>query len=362
MRGEPSGQASMLSLVTPDHLVPDDHPLRRIKELADAALGELSATFEAMYSQVGRPSIPPERLLKASLLIALFSVRSERQFCDQLRYNFLFRWFLDMNAIEENFDATAFTHNRKRLIEHDVARKFFREIVKQAAAARLMSGDHFTVDGTLIEAWASLKSFRPKDEKPEDREPPDDKGNPSVDFHGEKRSNATHESKTDPEAKLARKGNNVPAKLSYSEHALMENRNGLLVDLRLESATGTAEWDAALSMAREHLRPGATLGGDKGYDVSGFIGGIRELGVVPHVAQSTKRRRSRIDGRTTRHPGYTISQRIRKRVEEIFGWEKTVGGFRRTRLKGLVRNRLAAYMVGAAYNLVRLVKLLPASA
>jgi len=361
MRGETIGQSSLLSLLTPEHLVPGDHPLRRVKLMADAALQALSPVFDAMYSHTGRPSIPPERLLKASVLIALYTVRSERQFCEQLRYNFLFRWFLDMNAVEENFDPTAFTHNRERLVEHEVAKKFFHEIVHQAKRSGLISSEHFTVDGTLIEAWASLKSFRPKNEEPNDRDPPDDKGNPSVNFHGEKRSNATHASTTDRDAKLARKANNVAAKLSYSEHALMENRNGLLVDLRLEQATGTAEWDAALEMAHEHLPAGATLGADKGYDVERFVKGLRQLGIVPHVTQHTTKRRSRIDGRTTRHAGYGVSQRIRKRVEEIFGWKKVVGGFRRTRFRGLARTALAAYFVGAAYNLLRMTRLLPAT-
>lgn len=348
----------MLSLVTPGHLVPADHPLRRVKQLADQALGELSPVFEAMYSPVGRPSIPPERLLKASLLIALYSVRGERQFCEQLRYNFLFRWFLDMNAVEENFDPTGFTHNRERLLAHDVAGKFFQKIVGQARAAGLMSSDHFTVDGTLIEAWASLKSFRPRGEKPEDREPPDDKGNPTVDFRGEKRSNKTHVSTTDPDAKLARKGNVTTAKLCYSANALMENRNGLLVDVQVEPATGTAEWDAGLAMVGRHLRPGATLGGDKGYDVSPFVDGLRNLGITPHVAQySNAKRTSRIDRRTIRHPGYSVSQRVRKRVEEIFGWVKTVGNFRRTRYIGTQRTQLAAFLVGAAYNLIRIARL-----
>ncbi len=362
MRGEIIGQASMLSLLTPDHLVPADHPIRRIKPQVDAALAELSAVFDAMYSTTGRPSIPPERLLKASLLMAFFTVRSERQFCEQLRYNFLFRWFLDMNAIDENFDPTAFTHNRERLLKHDVAGKFFQAVVLQAKAAGLMSSEHFTVDGTLIEAWASLKSFRPKDEKPEDREPPDDKGNPTVNFRGEKRSNATHESTTDPEARLARKGNLTTSKLSYSGHALMENRHALLMDFKIETANGTAEWDAGLDLARKHLPPGATVGGDRGYDVRVFVEGLRELGVTPHVAQHTNKRSSRVDGRTTRHPGYSVSQRMRKRVEEIFGWMKTVGNFRRTRYKGKQRTQLAAYLVGAAYNLLRISKLLHATA
>lgn len=353
----------MLCLATPGHLVPAEHPLRQIKQLADQGLSELSPVFDAMYSSVGRPSIPPERLLKASLLIALYTVRSERQFCEQLRYNFLFRWFLDMNAIEENFDPTAFSHNRERLLAHDVAGRFFQQIVGQARAADLMSSDHFTVDGTLIEAWASLKSFRPRDEKPEDREPPDDKGNPTVDFRGEKRSNKTHVSTTDPEAKLARKGNVTTAKLCYCANALMENRNGLLVDFQVEPATGTAEWDAGLAMAGRHLSPGATLGGDKGYDVSPFVDGLRKEGITPHVAQHiSAHRTSRIDRRTTRHPGYPVSQRLRKRVEEIFGWVKTVGNFRRTRYIGKARTQLAASLVGAAYNLIRLARLMRAGA
>ena len=365
MRGADTKQASMLSLLTPEKRVPPKHPLRVVKLMAEAALKELSPLFDAMYSTVGRSSIPPERLLKASLLMAFYTVRSERLFCEQLDYNILFRWFLDMNMEEPSFDHSTFSKNRERLIAHEVAKEFFLTVVAQARAAGLMSDDHFTVDGTLIEAWASLKSFRKKDEKPGDRPPPDDPGNPTVDFHKEKRSNATHESTTDPDAKLARKGKGKEAKLSYSQHALMENRNGLLVDLRIAEANGTAERDLALAMVGDRL-PGTkriTLGADKGYDTKDFVEECGWRGVTPHVAQNiTEQRGSAIDGRTTRHPGYRISQRIRKRVEEIFGWTKTVANFRRTRFKGRHRTELASYFVGAAYNLLRMGRLLEAAA
>lgn len=256
MRGTDTKQASMLCLMSPEDRVPAKHPLRAVKRMVDAALAELSPVFDAMYSAVGRPSIPPERLLKASLLMALYTVRSERLFCEQLDYNMLYRWFLDMDMVEDSFVPTVFTKNRSRLIEHDVARRFFAQIVAQARSEGLMSDDHFTVDGTLIEAWASHKSFRRKDEKPGDRPPPDDPGNPSVNFHGEKRSNETHASTTDPDARLARKSNNTAAVLAYSQHALMENRNGLLVDIRIAPATGRAERDVAISMIDEALRGG----------------------------------------------------------------------------------------------------------
>ena len=361
MRGAETKQATMLSLLSPEHRVPQRHPLRAVKALADAALTELSPVFDEMYSAVGRPSIPPERLLKASLFMALYTVRSERLFCEQLDYNLLFRWFLDMNMDEKSFDPTVFTKNRERLLKHNVASKFFGAIVEQARTAGLMSDEHFTVDGTLIEAWASLKSFRRKDEKPGDKPLPDDPGNPTVDFHGEKRSNQTHESKTDPEARLARKGRGKEAKLAYSQHALMENRHGLLVELQIATANGTAERDTAIAMIDEYL-PGAeriTLAGDKGYDTRDFVDRCKERNVTPHVAQNVSARRSSaIDGRTTRHPGYAVSQVIRKRVEEIFGWLKTVANFRKTRFKGLERTQLASYMVGAAYNLMRMAKLL----
>jgi len=365
VRGTEKQQVTMLSLATPDKRVPADHPLRRIKALADQALAALSPTFDEMYSAVGRPSIPPERLLKGTLLMAFYSIRSERLLCEQLDYNLLYRWFLDMDMVEDSIDHSTFSRNRARLLEHEVAAKFLAEVVSAARSAKLTSDDHFTVDGTLIEAWASVKSFRPKGESPDHRKPPDDPGNPTVNFHGEKRSNDTHESTTDPEAKLARKGNNQPAKLSYLANALMENRNGLVVDLRIDTATGTGEREGALALLDEHVegREGVTLGGDAGYDVASFVEAVRERGVTPHIAQTRdKRRSSAVDGRTTRHAGYAISQRIRKRVEEIFGWAKTVACFRKTRFRGKARTQFAAHLVAAAYNLLRMARLMPAPA
>jgi transposase len=364
MRGSDDKQGAMFSIVSPERRVPADHPLRRIKALADEILAGMSATFDAMYSKIGRPSIPPERLLKSQVLMALYSVRSDRQFCEQLDYNLLFRWFLDMNADDPTFDASSFSRNRDRLLAHDVVGQFFAAVVGQARAAHLMSSDHFTVDGTLIEAMASLKSFRRKDEKPQGEEPPDDPGNPTVNFHGEKRSNTTHQSKTDPEAKLARK-KGKESKMSYSAHALMENRNGLLVDFRVAEANGYAERATALDMLADHVvqRRRVTVAGDAGYDTAGFVHDCRALNVTPHIAQTRDpRRRSAIDDRTTRHVGYLVSQRKRKRVEEIFGWMKTFGGFRRTRFKGLRRTQLAASIVAATYNLLRICRLLPATA
>lgn len=350
----------MFSLVSPEARVPADHPLRPIKAMADEVLASMSRTFSRMYSMSGRPSIPPERLLKAQVLTALYTVRSDRMFCEQLDYNLLFRWFLDMNMDEPAFDHSSFTKNRDRLLEHDVAGEFFQAVVEQARARGLLSSEHFAVDGTLIEAWASLKSFRPKDEKPEDREPPDDPSNPTVNFHGEKRGNETHASTTDPEARLARKGHGKEAKLCFSAHALMENRNGLLVDLRVDHATGTAERENALAMLAENgVVDGATVAGDKGYNQRAFVDGCRELGVTPHVAE--KVRYSAIDARTTRHAGYRISMVVRKRIEEIFGWAKTIGGFRRTRFHGVARTQQAGYFVGAAYNLLRIANLAAAT-
>ena len=365
MRGEVPKQASMLFLKSPEQLVPADHPVRAIKRLADGALARLSPTFDRMYSGVGRPSVPPERLLKSLLLIALYSVRSERQFCEQVNYNLLFRWFLDMDMTEPAFDASTFSQNRERLLEHDVAAEFLREIVAEAQDAHLMSRDHFTVDGSMIEAWASLKSFKRKDGSDDDQSPPDDPGNPTVNFHGEKRSNETHASKTDPEAKLARKGNNREAKLSFMAHALMENRNGLIVDFRVSEANGRAEREQALRMIGETL-PGErriTLGADKGYDTRDFVRECREMKVTPHVAKNEyARRRSAIDDRTAKRPGYAVSQRLRKRVEEIFGWMKTVGGLRKTRFRGVRRTQLFGHILAASYNLLRMSRLLPAGA
>ncbi len=360
MRGRQDPQVTMLGFIDLDQRVPPAHPLRTIKALADRALAALSPEFDGMYAEIGRPSIPPERLLKSSLLIALYSVRSERAFCEQLDYNLLFRWFLGMDLMESSFDPTVFTKNRERLLKHAVGQQLFDEVVAQAHERGLLSDEHFTVDGTLIEAVASLKSFKPKDGS----SPPhtdDDPGNPSVDFHGEKRSNATHQSTTDAEARLFKKGKGKEAKLVFMAHALMENRHGLLVDFQTTQATGTAERDVVpvlLDQAKERWFHPTTLGGDKNYDTRECVAAMRELGVTPHVAQNTSNRSSAIDGRTTRHPGYAISQRLRKRVEEIFGWMKTVGGFRRTRYHGLDRTSLAGYFVGTAYNLVRMAKLL----
>jgi transposase len=360
VRGKRRTQVTMLAFVDLEERVPPTHPLRTIKRLVDQATAELSPLFDQMYAQVGRPSIPPERLLKASLLISFYSVRSERAFCEELDYNLLFRWFLDMELIEPSFDATVFTKNRQRLLAHEVGQQLFDRVLGEAHAWGLLSDEHFTVDGTLLEAAASLKSFKPRDGEP----PPStdgDPGNPSVDFHGEKRSNATHQSTTDAEARLLRKGKGKEAKLVFLGHALMENRHGLLVDFQVSQATGTAERDVVPELLdrakRRRFRP-HTIGADKNYDTRDCVKTIRARRVTPHVAQNTSGRRSAIDGRTTRHAGYRLSQRIRKRVEEIFGWMKTVGGFRRTRYRGVDRTGLAGYLVATAYNLVRMARLM----
>ena len=377
MRGNDPKQPSMLMLVSPSSMVPSDHPLRAMKVMTDEILRELSPNFDAMYSSTGRPSIPPERLLKASLLMALYSVRSERMFAEQLGYNLLFKWFLDMNLDEDVFDPSTFSKNRDRLMNHDVAGQFFRAVVARARAAGLMSAEHFTVDGTLIEAAASLKSFKPKDDDDEPksgtgasrsgfsgrikkRKPKRKKGrNAEVNFHGEKRGNETHASTTDPESRLWRKGFAHEAKLAFCGNALMENKNGLLVDFRVVQASGFAEREAALQLLEENVakQRRCTVAGDKGYDTRAFVASLRQLNITPHIARHTTKRRSAIDRRTTRHRGYGVSQVIRKRVEEIFGWFKTVGGLRRTRFRGVARTQLAAYLVGAAYNLLRVSKL-----
>jgi len=355
MRGKTDTQATMLSLVTPDQLVPEDHPIRQIKPMVDNALRELSPAFTKMYAETGRPSIPPERLLKACLLIALYSVRSERQFCERLHYDLLFKWFLDLNITDPAFDASTFSKNKERLLEHEIARAFLGTVLGEARRRRLLSEDHFTVDGTLLEAWASLKSFRPKDG--DGTTPSTGEKNPSVDFHGEKRANDTHQSTTDPESLLAKKAPGKEAKLCFAGHVLMENRNGLVVDVALTQATGTAERDTALNMLKQV--PGSrrvTVGADKGYDTMNFVTSCRSMQVTPHVA---RRETSIVDGRTTRHAGYHVSQRIRKRVEEIFGWVKTVGGGRKLRYRGVERNRLWWELTAAAYNLLRMAKLAP---
>jgi len=350
----------MLALIDPNARIPRDHPIREIKALADEVLGQMSGRFDEIYGTMGRPSIPPESLLKASILMALYSVRSERQFCEQLDYNILFRWFLDMDLVEPSFDASSFSKNRQRLIQAEIAKEFFARVVEGARAANLVSRDHFSVDGTLIEAWASMKSFKKKD-GPGSRND-GDPGNPSVDFREEKRTNKTHQSSTDPEAKLAKKAPTSASKLCFGAQALMENRNGLLIDVLINQPGLRGEWDGAIEMLDSAPVPkSATVAGDRGYDVRPFVEECRARGVIPHLAKSLKRR-TNMTPRTLVSRGYSMSQRIRKRVEEIFGWMKTVGGFRRTRFKGRERTQFAAYLVGATYNLLRISKLMPASA
>lgn len=356
MRGHVDPQNGLFSYFSIEERIPATHPLRRIKAQADSVLKSMQAAFDAMYADGGRPSIAPERLLKASLLIALDSVRSERLFCEMLDYHLLFRWFLDMDLEARSFDHSTFSLNRSRLIAHDIARTFFAGVIAQARAERLLSDEHFTVDGTLIEAWASFKSFKKKD-----GEPPRSGGDGTgmVDFRGEKRTNATHESTTDPEAKLMRKGNGQAAKLAYGAHALMENRHGLLIDLAITDATlAEPRAAAALLDRRRHARGRLrTRGADKGYHTKAFVALLRGRHIAPHVARIEGRVTPGLDARTTRHAGYGVSQRQRKRIEEIFGWMKTVSGFRKTRFIGRAKTQLAAYMVGAAYNLLRLARL-----
>ena len=353
MRGKVENQSFMLCSLTPDQLIPQDHPIRRIKIIVDEALRELSPVFNRMYEDIGRPSIPPEHLLKASLLTILYSIQSERQFCERLQYDLLFKWFLDLNIMDTVFDASSFSKNRQRLLKHQVAREFFNAVLAQARRQKLLSADHFSVDGTLLEAWASLKSFKPRD----GGEPPQGGGkNPSVDFHGEQRTNDTHASTTDPEARLAKKGKGKEARLCFAGHVFMENRNGIATDVKLTTATGTAEPDTALEMVDKV--PGKrriTLGADKGYDTKDFVTACRDMKVTPHVA---RRQHSIVDERTTRHEGYKVSLKVRKRIEEIFGWIKTVGGGRKLRYKGIEHNQLWAELAVAAYNLVRMAKLL----
>lgn len=353
MRGDDRKQGAMFSYVSLEQRVPENHPLRSIRAMVDQALVELSAAFEGLYSRVGRPSIPPEKLLRALLLQVLYTIRSERMLMEQLDYNLLFRWFVGLGMDDSVWVPTVFSKNRDRLLEGDIAKEFFTRVLAQAKNRHLLSSEHFTVDGTLIEAWAGQKSFRKKEETGD--HPPDDPGNPTVDFHGEKRSNATHESTTDPEAKLFKKGKGREAKLAYMGHVLMENRNGLVVDAELTTATGKAEREAALSMLEQVSGSRqVTVGADKGYDTKDFVAQARALDATPHVAQNVSGRRSAIDGRTTRHEGYTISQRIRKRVEEVFGWMKTIGLMRKTRHKGVDRVGWMFVFAAAAYNLIRM--------
>jgi len=361
MRGIDYQQADMYSYVSPEARVRADHPLRAIREMADEALKNMTERFEAMYAKTGRPSIPPEKLLRAQLVQMLYSIRSERLLMEEIDYSMLFRWFVGMNLDEPVWDATVFTKNRNRLLEGDVAREFLCEVVKQAQVKGLTSDEHFTVDGTLIEAWASLKSFQRKDGT---NQPPDDPGNPTVNFHGEKRSNQTHESTTDPDALLARKGSGKEAKLSYNGNLLTENLNGLIVNTEVFPANGLAERAAAMAMLEQI--PGdhrVTVGADKGYDTRDFIAECRHLKVTPHIAQNTKRSGgSAIDGRTTRHSGYAVSQKKRKRIEECFGWLKTIALMRKVRHRGIEKVGWVFTFAAAAYNLVRMRNLLASPA
>jgi transposase len=359
MRGRDERTGELFSYVDLEARVRRDHPLRTIREIANEALATLERAFAALYApRTGRPSIPPEMLLRAMLLQAFYSIRSERQLMERLEYDLLFRWFVGLGVDDPAWDHSTFSKNRDRLLDGDIAAKFLAAVLAQPRVKRLLSTDHVSVDGTLIEAWASLKSLKPKDGS---GDPPADGGrNADADFRGEKRSNATHASTTDPDARLDRKGAGKEAKLCFLGHALMENRSGLVVGACLTPADGHAERIAALALIEPYAdrpRP-ITLGADKGFDVEDFVNELRAMNVTPHVAQTTSRRRSAIDGRTTRHAGYAISQRIRKRIEEAFGWIKTVAGHEKTRFRGVSRVGLAFTFAAAAYNLVRLPKLL----
>jgi transposase len=355
MRGSDDRTEGLFSYVSCEARVPADHPLRPIRMIVDEALEVLSPEFERLYAKVGRPSIAPEKLLRALLLQAFYSVRSERQLMEQLDYNLLFRWFVGLAMDAAVWDATVFSKNRERLLAGDIAAKFMSAVLNQPRVKGLLSDEHFSVDGTLIEAWASMKSFRPKDGS---GEPPGPGRNGDRDFHGERRSNDTHASTTDPDARLARKSSGQASKLAYMGHVLMENRNGLVVDARLTLATGTAEREAALAMVDERSRSHRiTLGADKAYDAVAFVAALRARKVTPHLAQNNSYRSSALDGRTTRHTGYGVSQRIRKRIEEIFGWSKTVAGLRKARHRGLARVGWMFALTATAYNLVRLPKL-----
>jgi transposase len=359
MRGIDHQQANMFSYLSPEQRVRKDHPLRAVRVMTDEILELMSPLFDAMYADGGRPSIPPEKLLRAQLLQMLYSVRSERLLMEELDYSILFRWFVGLNLDEKVWDATSFTKNRDRLLEAAVAKEFLAQVVERARIAGLVSDEHFTVDGTLLEAWASLKSFQAKDGK--QGTPPDDPGNPTVDFHGQKRSNETHKSKTDPDSKLARKGAGKEARLSYSGNLLVENRSGLIVDAELLEANGRAERDAALLMLEQIPGDGRiTVGGDKGFDTREFAAECRHMNVTPHVARNMARTGgSAIDGRTTRHAGYAVSQKKRKRIEECFGWMKDIALLRKLKYRGLFKVGWIFSFAAAAYNLVRMRNLIP---
>lgn len=359
MRGSDQGSGELFSYVDVEQRVRPDHPLRAIRALTNRALESLSGDFAVLYSGLGRPSIPPEMLLRAMLLQAFYSVRSERQLMERLEFDMLFRWFVGLGMDDPVWDHSTFSKNRDRLLEGEIAARFLSAVLAEPRVKRLLSSEHFSVDGTLIEAWASMKSFRPKD-------PPDAGGtecdgrNAPADFRGAKRSNQTHRSTTDPDARLYRKGPGMEAKLCFIGHGLMENRSGLIVDARLTRVSGHAERLAALDMIEGFAdRPRAiTLGADKGYDAADFVEELRTINVRPHVARNTNGRRSAIDRRTTRHSGYAKSQRIRKRIEEAFGWIKTVAGLRKTKLRGLPKVDWSFTFAAAAYNLVRAPKLI----
>jgi transposase len=358
MRGADEQPGAMFSYVSLEARVPPDHPLRAIRLITDLALAQLSPRFDTLYIRFGRPSVPPEQLLRALLLQALYTIRSERQLMEQLDYNLLFRWFVGLGMDDRVWAPTTFTKNRDRLLTGDIAAAFFDAVLRHADSARLLSDDHFTVDGTLLEAWASHKSFRPRDEEP----PTGGGGNPAVNFHGQQRTNATHQSTTDPDARLYKKGRGREARLGYLGHVLLEHRSGLIVGATVTPADGYGERDAALRLVeRIPGRHRITLAADKGYDTRDFVAALRTLRATPHIAQHTTGRRSAIDGRTTRHPGYAVSQRKRKLVEQGFGWMKTVGGLRKLRHRGGPRITWIFTFTAAVYNIVRLRRLLPAT-
>lgn len=361
MRGSDEVAGSLFSYVSLEKRVPVDHPLRVIRRIVNATLADMSAEFDALYPPNGRESIPPERLLRALLLQAFYSIRSERQLVERIDFDLLFRWFVGLGIDDPVWDATTFTKNRDRLLAGEIAGKFLAAVLAQKPVKALLSMEHFSVDGTLLEAWASTKSFRPKDGS---GPPPGAGRNGEQDFHGQKRSNETHASTTDPDARLARKGRGKEAKLCFMGHALMENRNGLIVGAVATRASGHAERLAAVHLIEPHAEKAGrvTVGGDKGYDAEDFIIEMREINVTPHVAQNDNGRRSAIDGRTTRHPGYAVSMCIRKRIEEAFGWAKTVAGLRKARHRGLPKIDWQFTFAMAAYNLIRLPKLLGAAA
>jgi transposase len=359
MRGSDEQPGAMFSYVSLEDRVPQDHPLRAIRRITDRALERLSPTFGGLYVKFGRPSIAPEKLLRALLLQALYTIRSERQLMEQIEYNLLFRWFVGLGMDDAVWAPTTFTKNRDRLLDGDIAAAFFDAVVLHADSERLLSDEHFTVDGTLLEAWASQKSFRPRDEDP----PPPSGGNPTVNFHGQRRTNATHQSTTDPDARLYKKARGREARLGYLGHVLMEHRSGLIVHTMVTPADGYGERDAAAVMV--HAVPGRhriTVAGDKGYDTRALVATLRGMGATPHVAQHTAGRRSAIDRRTTRHPGYAISQQKRKLVEQGFGWMKTIGGLRKLRHRGGRRVTWVFTWTAAAYNIVRMRRLLQATA